>query len=135
MIEKRVSTRSRVGGLLAPAGLVPAPVGLRVEVRVAEMREAHPRWGSRRIRLEMLRKPGTGDGDGGPGRTERTIDRILIRQGLLRARPRKKPKSAYRRFERPGPDAAVRYRRRRQHRARRHTHRGGPRGQAGDRGR
>ncbi|MGA8980210.1 MAG: DDE-type integrase/transposase/recombinase, partial [Pedococcus sp.] len=34
---------------------------------------------------------------------ERTIDRILIRQGLLRTRPRKKPKSAYQRFERPGP--------------------------------
>jgi transposase InsO family protein len=34
---------------------------------------------------------------------ERTIDRILIRQGLLRTRPRKKPKSAYVRFERPGP--------------------------------
>ena len=34
---------------------------------------------------------------------ERTIDRILIRQGLLRTRPRKKPKSAFKRFERPGP--------------------------------
>ena len=29
-----------------------------VEVAVAEMRREHPRWGSRRIRLEMLRKPG-----------------------------------------------------------------------------
>ena len=70
-----------------------------VEVVVAEMRRAHPRWGSRRIRLEMLRRPV-------PGvvvPAERTIDRILIRQGLLRTRPRKKPKSAYQRFERPGP--------------------------------
>jgi transposase InsO family protein len=70
-----------------------------VEVAVAEMRRAHPRWGSRRIRLEMLRRPV-------PGLVmpaERTIDRILIRQGLLRTRPRKKPKSAYQRFERPGP--------------------------------
>ena len=28
-----------------------------MEVRLAEMRRRHPRWGSRRIRLEMLRKP------------------------------------------------------------------------------
>lgn len=70
-----------------------------VEVRVVEMRRAHPRWGSRRIRLEMLRRrvPGL------VVPAERTIDRILIRHGLLRARPRKKPKSAYRRFERPAP--------------------------------
>ncbi len=34
---------------------------------------------------------------------EPTIDRILIRQGLLRPRPRKRPKSAYRRWERERP--------------------------------
>ncbi len=70
-----------------------------MEARVAEMRRQHPRWGSRRIRLEMLRAPV-------PGvvvPAERTIDRILIRQGLLRARPRKRPKDSYVRFERPGP--------------------------------
>ena len=70
-----------------------------VEVAVAEMRRKHPRWGSRRIRLEMLRKPQ-------PGMVvpaERTIDRILIRQGLLRARPRKRPRDSFTRFERPGP--------------------------------
>jgi transposase-like protein len=72
-----------------------------VEVAVAEMRRQHPRWGSRRIRLEMLRRPV--DGVPAPLPAERTIDRILIRQGLLRARRRKKPKSAYKRFERPGP--------------------------------
>ena len=70
-----------------------------VEARVAEMRRAHPRWGSRRIRLELLRKPTLGM----VVPAERTIDRILIRHGLLRARPRKKPRSAYQRFERPGP--------------------------------
>jgi transposase InsO family protein len=70
-----------------------------VEVAVAEMRRQHPRWGSRRIRLEMLRKPV-------PGLVvpaERTIDRILIRAGLLRARPRKRPRDSFTRFERPGP--------------------------------
>jgi len=35
--------------------------------------------------------------------SERTIDRILHRQGLLRARPRNRPKDSYLRFERPGP--------------------------------
>lgn len=64
------------------------------------MRRTHPRWGSRRIRLEMLRRP-VDERVAVPA--ERTIDRILIRQGLLQARPGKKPKSAYKRFERPGP--------------------------------
>jgi transposase len=36
----------------------PGQVADAVEVAVAEMRREHPRWGSRRIRLEMLRKPG-----------------------------------------------------------------------------
>ncbi|MFP5252926.1 MAG: hypothetical protein ACLGH4_03920 [Actinomycetes bacterium] len=34
--------------------------------------------------------------------SERTIDRVLIRQGLLRTRPRKRPRSSFLRFERPG---------------------------------
>jgi transposase InsO family protein len=67
------------------------------------MRREHPRWGSRRIRLEMLRKPGPWSTGGLVVPSERTIDRILHRQGLLRARPRKRPKDSYVRFERPGP--------------------------------
>ena len=59
--------------------------------------------GSRRIRLEMLRKPGPWATGSLVVPSERTIDRILHRQGLLRARPRKRPKDSYRRFERPGP--------------------------------
>ena len=35
----------------------PLQVAEAVEVAVAEMRREHPRWGSRRNRLEMLRKP------------------------------------------------------------------------------
>ncbi|MFI6333028.1 hypothetical protein ACIBBG_32575 [Micromonospora chersina] len=34
---------------------------------------------------------------------EPTIDRILQRQGLLRVRPRKRPKESYQWWERPGP--------------------------------
>jgi len=74
-----------------------------VEVAVAEMRREHPRWGSRRIRLEMLRKPAPWAAAGLMVPSERTIDRILHRQGLSRARPRKRPKDSYVRFERPGP--------------------------------
>ncbi len=74
-----------------------------VEVTVAEMRREHPRWGSRRIRLEMLRKPGPWAGGQVEVPSERTIDRILHRQGLARARPRKRPRDSYLRFERPGP--------------------------------
>jgi transposase InsO family protein len=74
-----------------------------VEVAVAEMRREHPRWGSRRIRLELLRGPGPWTGAGVVVPAERTIDRILTRQGLLRARPRKRPRSSYVRFERPAP--------------------------------
>ena len=52
----------QLGGLAGrshrPRGC-PRRVAQMVEVAVAEMRREHPRWGSRRIRLEMLRKPGT----------------------------------------------------------------------------
>ena len=81
----------------------PRQVAEMVEVAVAEMRREHPRWGSRRIRLEMLRKPGPRAAETAEVPSERTIERILHRQGLLRARPRKRPKDSYRRFERPGP--------------------------------
>jgi transposase InsO family protein len=77
----------------------PHQVADQVEVAVAEMRREHPRWGSKRIRMQLLRQPI----DGVVVPSERTIDRILSRQGLLRSRPRKRPKSSYRRWERPGP--------------------------------
>jgi transposase InsO family protein len=89
----------------------PHQVEQAVEVAVAEMRREHPRWGSRRIRLELLRKPGPWQAQQSAGSesagivvpSERTIDRILIRQGLLRQRPRKRPRSSFKRFERPAP--------------------------------
>ena len=51
----------------------------------------------------MLRKPGPWAGQTAGVPSERTIDRILHRQGLVRARPRKRPRESYKRFERPGP--------------------------------
>jgi hypothetical protein len=81
----------------------PRQVADAVEVAVVEMRREHPRWGSRRIRLEMLRKPGPWASGDLVVPSERTIDRLLHRKGLLRARPRKRPRDSYVRFERPGP--------------------------------
>lgn len=96
----------QIGGLAdrshRPASC-PHQVAVAVEVAVTEMRREHPRWGSRRIRLEMLRKPGPWQAEDLVVPSERTIDRILIRNGLLRQRSRKRPKESYRRFERPGP--------------------------------
>jgi transposase InsO family protein len=79
----------------------PAQVTDAVEVAVAEMRREHPRWGSRRIRLEMLRRPGPWFRGDLEVPSERTIDRILQRHGLLRTRPRRRPKDSFVRWERP----------------------------------
>jgi transposase InsO family protein len=74
-----------------------------VEVAVVEMRRQHPRWGSRRIRLELLRRPLPWTDPLIVVPSERTIDRILIRAGLVRQRKAKRPRSSFKRFERPGP--------------------------------
>ena len=70
-----------------------------VEVAVAEMRRQHPRWGSKRIRMQLLRAlvPGL------VVPSARTINRILLRHGLAQPRPRKRPRDSFIRFERPGP--------------------------------
>ena len=70
-----------------------------VEVSVAEMRRKHPRWGAKRIRMELLRKPVVGV----EVPAERTVTRILQRQGLALPRPRKRAKESYVRWERPEP--------------------------------
>jgi len=77
----------------------PRQVATTVEVAVAEMRREHPRWGAKRIRMELLRKPV----EGVTAPAERTILRILTRQGLVRSRPRKRPRESFVRWERPGP--------------------------------
>ena len=51
----------------------------------------------------MLRKPAPWAAEGLAVPSERTIERIVHRQGLARARPRKRPRDSYVRFERPGP--------------------------------
>jgi transposase len=63
----------------------PRQVNETVEVAVAEMRREHPRWGSRRIRLEMLRKPGPWAREAAEVPSERTIDRIAPPRAAPRA--------------------------------------------------
>lgn len=78
-----------------------------VEAVVVELGREHPRWGARRIRLELLRgddppwRPGEGLVVAVPAVA--TINRILLRHGLVKPRPRKRPRASFRRFERPGP--------------------------------
>src|SRR5690348_5111051 len=80
-------------------GFCPHQVAGEVEVVVAEMRRQHPRWGAKRIRLELLRR----QPEGVTLTSERTINRIFARQGLVVPRPRKRPRDSYRRWQRPGP--------------------------------
>jgi len=63
------------------------------------MRRQHPKWGAKRIRLELLRRPP----DGMALSSERTINRIFARQGLVVSRPRKRPRDSYRRWQRERP--------------------------------
>jgi transposase InsO family protein len=80
-------------------GSCPHQVAGVVEIVVAEMRRQHPKWGAKRIRLELLRRPP----EGMTLPSERTINRIFARQGLASPRPRKRPRDSYRRWQRPAP--------------------------------
>ncbi len=99
-----------VGGLAdrshRPKGC-PHQVDEAVEVRVAELRREHPRWGAKRIRMELLRAgPPWLSGAVLPEvrvPSEATINRVLRRQGLVKPRPRRRPRDSFTRFERPGP--------------------------------
>ena len=65
-----------------------------VEARVVEMRRAHPGWGPRTI-LFWLERQGI---EPLPGRT--SIERCLIRHGLVTPQARKRKRSDYKRWER-----------------------------------
>ena len=73
---------------LHPANQIPADL----EVRIVGMRKDHPRWGARRIRSELARA-------GVDPPVVSTIHQVLVRNGLVAARPPRRPK-ADKRFER-----------------------------------
>ena len=77
----------------------PHQAGESVTVLVAELRRQHPRWGAKRIRLELLKNPP----DGLTVPSTSTLNRILVRQGLVVQRKRKRPRESFTRWQRPGP--------------------------------
>jgi transposase len=75
----------------------PHQVSDSVAVLVAEVRRQHPRWGAKRIRMELLRKPP----EGVVISSTATVNRILVRHGLVNQRKRKWPRDSYVRWQRP----------------------------------
>jgi transposase InsO family protein len=95
--------RYRAAGL---AGLVdrshrtascPHRASAEVEAAVCELRRAHPRWGALRILHELMRAPGPPERL--PSRS--TVNRILVRHGLVVTRARRRKRSDYVRWQRP----------------------------------
>jgi transposase InsO family protein len=72
----------------------PHQMAPEVEARIVEMRRGHPNWGSRTI-LYWLREEGVAVL---PGRT--SVERCLLRHGLVEGKKRKRRREDYRRWER-----------------------------------
>lgn len=67
-----------------------------VEAAVCELRRAHPRWGPKRLVFEMGRR--------GLGTVTRsTVYRVLVRNGLVEPKSRRRRRQDYKRWERPVP--------------------------------
>jgi transposase InsO family protein len=95
--------RYRAAGL---AGLVdrshrtascPHRASAEVEAVVCELRRAHPKWGALRILHELMRAPAPME----PLPSRSTINRILVRHGLVIPRARRRKRSDYVRWQRP----------------------------------
>jgi Homeodomain-like domain len=104
----RWKSRYQSGGLEALADRSKRPksspwqASAEVEALVCEMRRAHPRWGPRRIRAELAKRPESLDGRWRlPHRS--SIYRILIRFDLLTIKPRRRKRSEYKRWQRDAP--------------------------------
>src|SRR3954464_66030 len=68
-----------------------------LEAVVCELRRAHPRWGALRILHELMRGPGPPESL--PSRS--TVNRILVRHGLVIPRARRRKRSDSLRWQRP----------------------------------
>jgi transposase InsO family protein len=95
--------RYRAAGL---AGLVdrshrtvscPHRASAELEAVVCELRRAHPKWGALRILHELMRAPASPQ----PLPSRSTVNRILIRHGLVIPRARRRKRSDYVRWQRP----------------------------------
>lgn len=83
-LENRSSVPRRSPGRIAPL----------LEGQIVDMRQAHRRWGARRIRVELLRRGVTGV----PARS--TVHQVLVRNGLVGATVPKPPPEPVIRFVR-----------------------------------
>ena len=75
----------------------PHRASAELEARVCELRRAHPRWGALRILHELMRGPVVAQ----PLPSRSTVNRILVRHGLVAGRPRRRRASDYVRWQRP----------------------------------
>jgi transposase InsO family protein len=75
----------------------PHRASAELEAVVCELRRAHPKWGALRILHELMRGPAPPERL--PSRS--TVNRILVRHGLVIGRPRRKRRSEYVRWQRP----------------------------------
>jgi transposase len=69
-----------------------------VEAAVCELRRDHPRWGARRIVVELGR-----NGCPGPVPSRMTVYRILARRGLVLVRKRGRRREDFKRWQRQAP--------------------------------
>jgi transposase InsO family protein len=72
----------------------PWQIPAEVESSVCELRRAHPKWGPKRLVFEMDRR--------GHGTVTRsTVYRVLVRNGLVEPKSRKRRRQDFKRWERP----------------------------------
>ena len=72
----------------------PWQIPAEMESALCELRRAHPRWGPKRLVFEMDRR--------GHGTVTRsTVYRVLVRNGLIEPKSRKRRRQDYKRWERP----------------------------------
>jgi transposase len=76
----------------------PWQVEAAVEVKICELRRAHPKWGPRRLLFELERQ-----GCPGPVPSRSTVYRVLVRHRMVTAKSRKRRREDYRSWERPVP--------------------------------
>jgi transposase len=72
----------------------PWQIPAAVESAICELRRKRPRWGPKRLVFEMGRR-GLGDV------TRSTVYRVLVRNGLIEPKSRKRRRQDYKRWERP----------------------------------
>jgi transposase InsO family protein len=75
----------------------PGQASPQVEARVCELRRKHPKWGALRIVHELMRGPVVPE----PMPSRATVHRILVRNGLVIGRSRRRRPSDYVRWQRP----------------------------------